>query len=313
MILVTGASGVLGEAFKKINSKKFYFLNGRKDLNLCSQNDTNQFFDKNSFEGIIHLAAISGGLGLSGPKYQATLLRDNILMLFNILDNAVRKKIKKTLITLSSGMYPPNAKMPYEEKSTHDGPAHDSSYGYFYAKRVFEPAIRSYRNQHNLDVIGCVPNGMYGENDNFSDHGPMLPSIIRKMYEAKKNNKTLDVWGDGSPLREYTYAKDMAKAFLWCFDNYSSNEIINVGSSEERTIREIVNYISESINFDKKNIYYDTSKPLGVMKKSMSNKKFIELSSFKFTSLKDGIFNTTNWYKEAIEEQKITIKEKSKT
>ncbi len=313
MILITGATGVLGEAFKKIDNKKFFFLNGRKDLDLCSQNDTNQFFNENEFDGVIHLAAVSGGLGLSGPKYQATLLRDNTLMLFNILDNSVRKKIKKTLVALSSGMYPPTAKMPYLEESVHNGPAHESSYGYFYAKRVFEPAIRSYRDQFNLDVIGCVPNGMYGESDNFSDHGPMLPSIIKKMHAAKKNNQKLNVWGDGSPLREYTYAYDMAKAFLWCFENYSSYEIINVGSSEERSIKDIVNYISESMNFDKKNIDYDTSKPMGVLKKSMSNDKFIKLSNFKFTSLKDGILNTTKWYEQIYDNQKNNIKQKSKT
>jgi GDP-L-fucose synthase len=311
MILVTGAGGVLGSAFKKIKNQKFYFLNNRKELNLCSQESTNQFFDKNKFDGIIHLSAVSGGLGLSGPKYQATLLRDNTLMLFNILDNAVRKKIKKVLVTLSSGMYPPNSKMPYKEESIHEGSAHESSYGYFYGKRIFEPAIRSYRNQYNLDVIGCVPNGIFGENDNFSDHAPMLPSIIKKMYVAKKKNQKLEVWGDGSPLREYTYAPDLAKAFFWCFKNYSSDEIINVGSSEEKTIKEIVNDIAECIKFKKDNIYFNPNKPMGVLRKTMSNEKFIKLSKFKFTSLKDGIYKTCKWYEEFYK-KKNSIKKYSK-
>ena len=312
MILVTGSNGVLGAAFKNIKNKQFHFLNTRKDLDLCSQGESQKFFDNNKFEGIIHLAAISGGLGLSGPKYQATLLRDNTIMLFNILDNVVRNKIKKTLVTLSSGMYPPNAPMPYKESSIHVGAVHENSYGYFYGKRIFEPAVRAYRDQYNLDIIGCVPNGIFGENDNFSDHAPMLPSIIKRMYEAKKNNKKLEVWGDGTPLREYTYSQDMANAFLWCFENYSSGNIINVGSNEERSIKDIVYYIAESMNFNKENIIFDDSKPMGVLKKSMDNNKFLKLSNYKFTNLKDGIQKTVDWYIKFYEENRNRVRENLK-
>lgn len=297
MILVTGCNGVLGSAFKKINKKKdFYYLNGRKEVNLCSQNETSNLFKKKKFSGIIHLAAISGGLGLSGPKHQATLLRDNTLMLFNILDCAKKYKIKKVLLTLSSGMYPPQAKMPYKEEYIHNGPAHESSYGYFYSKRLFEPAIKAYRDQFNLNVIGCVPNGMYGENDNFSEFAPMLPSIIKRAIECKKEGKKLVVWGDGSALREYTFSEDMANAFLWCFKNYSSEKIINIGSDEERKIKEIVFYVAKAINLNLDQIMFDKTKPKGVHKKSMSNKNFIKISKFKFLPLKDGIKKTINWY-----------------
>ena len=96
MILITGAGGVLGEAFKKFENKEFFFLSSRKQVDLRSTYETRKFFDTHNFTGIIHLAAISGGIGLSGPKYQASLLRDNILMLFNILDIAVEKKLKYT-------------------------------------------------------------------------------------------------------------------------------------------------------------------------------------------------------------------------
>ena len=113
MILLTGAKGVLGSAFCDLYGKQLHPIKGRKELNLTSQTDVENYFNKNSFSGIIHLAAVSGGMGFSGPKYQASLLRDNILMLINILDNARKFKIKKILLVLSSGMYPPNTKMPY--------------------------------------------------------------------------------------------------------------------------------------------------------------------------------------------------------
>lgn len=296
MILVTGAKGVLGAAFKKMNNKNFYFLNSRREVNLCSQDESKNFFDKKKFEGVIHLAAVSGGIGLSGPKYQATLLRDNTLMLFNILDNCVRKKIKKVLLTLSSGMYPPNTKMPYKESSIHEGSAHESSYGYFYGKRIFEPAIRSYRAQYNLDVIGCVPNGIFGENDNFSEHATMLPSIIKRAYEAKMNDEDLTVWGNGKAMREFTYSADMAKAFLWNYKNYSSDKILNVGSTEENSIKKIAHLVADALKLDKKRILFDTNKPNGVFKKSTNNKNFIRISKFKFIPLKKSIKKTIKWY-----------------
>jgi len=307
MILITGSNGVLGEAFKKLNNN-FFFLDGKKKLDLRDQNNVNSFFKDKKFEGIIHLAAVSGGIGLSGDKFQATLLRDNVLMLINILDVAVKKKISKVLVTLSSGMYPPNAKMPYNENSVHDGPAHESSYGYFYAKRLFEPAIRSYREQFGIDIIGCVPNGIFGENDNFSEQSTMLPSIINRMYFAKKNNQELKVWGDGSALREYTYSGDLAKALMWCYKNYSSEKILNVGSNEEVSIKNIVYFIAEAMSFDKKKIIFDGVKNAAVFRKTMDNNKFINLSKFKFLPLKDGIKKAVDWFLMSIEKDNNFIK-----
>ena len=312
MILVTGAGGVLGEAFKKIRNDEFFFISSRKEVDLRSPSETKKFFNDHNFDGIIHLAAISGGVGLSGPKYQASLLRDNVLMLFNILDIAAEKKIKKILLTLSSGMYSPNSPMPYKENEIHNGPAHQSAYGYFYAKRLFEPAIRSYRDQYNLDVIGCVPNGIFGENDNFSEHAPMLPSIIKRAYETKLSKTKLIVWGDGTPLREYTHSDDMAKAFMWCYKNYSSSEIINVGSNEEKSIQEIVFYIADSVGLDRKEIVFDVKKPSGVFKKTMDNSKFIDLSKFSFSKLETTIKRTVVWYEHMMKNNSNLIKNKEK-
>ena len=307
MILLTGAKGVLGSAFCDLYSNELYPIKGRKELNITSQTEVEDFFNKKKFSGIIHLAAVSGGMGFSGPKYQASLLRDNILMLFNILDSARKFKIKKVLIVLSSGMYPPATKMPYAENDIHSGPAHESSYGYFYAKRMFEPAIKSYRQQYGMDIIGCVPNGIFGPNDNFSDFAPMLPSIIKRAEHAFKYEKNLEVWGDGKPLREYTYSYDMAKAMMWCYKNYSSEKIINVGSNEELSIKEIVEIISKNIGLDSSRITYDISKPSGVMRKSMDNSKFIELSGFEFTRTEVGIKKTIEWFK-----KQKTLREETK-
>ena len=122
------------------------------------------------------------------PTFQGTLLRDNLAMNMNILEISRILKIEKLLLVLSSAIYPVKASMPFNEISLHDGEPHQSAYGYSFAKRILEPAIRAYREEFNLNVIGAIPNGIFGEDDNFSDDAPMLPSLIRRFYENIKTD-----------------------------------------------------------------------------------------------------------------------------
>ena len=300
--LVTGASGVLGSALKKIISNKktlkknFIFISS-KELNLLNSKDTYKFFKKKKIKNIIHLAAVSGGMGVSGKNFQAKMFRDNLQMLLNILEVSKNLKIKKILLTLSSGMYSPNLKMPYKEETIHDGKAHQALYGYFYAKRMMEPAINAYRDQYKMNIIGLVPNGIFGENDNFNIlSAPLVPSLINKFWEAKVKNETVEIWGDGNPLREWTYAPDMAKAFLWCFKNYNKKEIINVGTNEENPIKKIAFLIADIMKVKKDKIVFNKSKKSGVFRKSMDNSKFLKISKFKFTKFREALVKTIHWY-----------------
>ena len=157
-----------------------------------------------------------------------------------------------------------------------------------------------------MDIIGCVPNGIFGPNDNFSDFAPMLPSIIKRADHAFKYKKKLEVWGDGLPLSNYLFY-DMAKAMMWCYKNYSSEKIINVGSNEELSIEKIVENNFKKYRIDSSRITYDRSKPSGVMRKSMDNSKFIELSGFEFTRTEEGIKKTIEWFK-----KQKTLREETK-
>jgi GDP-L-fucose synthase len=304
--LVTGSTAVLGSALKELVKKEestqkqkkieFIFI-GSRECDLTNIHNCRSFFKINNFTKIIHLAAISGGMGLSGKSFQATLLYKNLTMLMNILELAKEFNIKKTLLTLSAGMYSPDLKMPYKEDGIHKGDAHEGLYGYYYAKRMMEPALKAYRDQYNLNIIGLVPNGIYGKNDNFDLKGaPLVPALIRRFIEAKENKSVINIWGDGSALREWTYSEDMARAFLWCFENYDSENILNVGSTEENTVREISYLVSEIIGFDKKKILFDNSKPSGVLKKSTDNSNFVRLSNFKYTPFREGLKKTIDWY-----------------
>lgn len=306
--LITGATAVLGTAFKNlINENKissfydnvdFVFI-GSKDCNLINKDEVYELFKKHNFSYVMHLAAVSGGVGLASANFQATLFYNNLMMLLNLLEASREFKIEKTLLTLSTGMYSPSIEMPYKESSLHKGLAHDGLYGYYYAKRMMEPALRAYRDQYKMNIIGVVPNGIFGENDNFDLQGaPLVPALIRRFHEAKEKNSNIEVWGNGSALREWTYSKDMAKAFLWCFENYNSEKILNVGSTEENSVKDIAFMIAELIGFDKSNIFFDTTKPEGVHKKSTDNSEFVNISSFEYTKFKESLKLTIDWFQD---------------
>ena len=315
-ILVTGSSGVLGSALKETaknhSGRDFTFLKSQ-DCDLTDANKTLNIVKSTEPDAILNLAAVSGGIGL-GMKHQASLLRDNMLMAINILEGARKCKIRKTVMALSSGMYPPNAPLPLNEDTIHDGYPHLSFYGYFFAKRMVDPAIRAYREEYGINVIGLIPNGIFGENDNYNfDDAPMLPSLIRRFYENRDNESEIVVWGDGTPLREYTYSKDIANAFMWALDNYDDDQCLNVGSIEENSISEIAIMIAEILSIDRKRIIFDATKPKGVFKKSTDNSRFLALSDFQYTSFRKALEKTIEWFVDAYENHHETIRLYSKS
>jgi len=310
-ILVTGGNALVGTAIKSITEdypeSKFVFI-GSKECNLTKMTETYGFIKKCKPDALIHLAAVSGGIGLS-TKYPATILRENVLMSINMLEAARKLEINKVIMTLSSGMYPPTAPIPITEEEIHNGYPHESNYSYSFAKRLIEPCIEAYRVEYGMNVIGLVPNGMFGENDNFNyNDAIMVPSLIRRFHENKDSDEEIVIWGDGSPLREYTYSKDVAKIYMWCLLNYNDGQIINIGSTEEHSVKEIAFMIAEKFNIDKKRIAFDTSKPKGVFRKSTDNSRFLKLSNFKYTPFKVGLEKTIKWYCDTYEKSYKSIR-----
>ncbi len=298
-ILVTGGSAVAGSALKSITSEypgsEFFFISS-KDCDLTNRDKTIAYVSGLQPDAIIHLAAISGGIGLS-MKYPATLLRDNVLMNFNILEAARLCNVKKIVMTLTTGMYPANAPLPLKEDYIHNGYPHESNYGSSFAKRLVDPAIKAYRAEYGLNVIGLVPNGIFGENDNFNyDDAPMVPTLIRRFYENRDGNSKIVIWGDGTPLREYTYAKDVARAFMWCLFHYNDAQVLNIGTTEELSVKEIAYLIAGFLNIDTSRIEFDTTKPKGIFKKSVDNSRFISISKFQYTPFKISLENTIRWF-----------------
>ena len=315
-ILVTGSSAVLGTAVRAISKDypecDFIFLTSQ-DCDLTDASETFNTIGKYQPDAILHLAAVSGGIGLS-MKYPARMLRDNVLMTLNILEAARKHNVKKTIMTLTTGMYPSKAPLPLKEDCIHDGYPHESNYGSSFAKRLIDPAIRAYREEYGMNVIGLVPSGIFGENDNFNYEGaPMVPTLIRRFYENRNTDSKIVIWGDGTPLREYTYSKDLAYIYMWALENYDEGQILNVGSTEENSVADIAYMIADIMNICHDRIIFDTTKPKGIFQKSTDNSYFLSLSKFQYTPFYLGLEKTIEWFCDAIEHNSQMIRMYSKS
>ena len=300
-ILVTGGSGLLGTGLKHVAARypdrSFVFLRS-KDCDLTRLEAVLDCFAKHEPDAVLHFAALSGGIEYSA-KYPATLLRDNVLMNLNVLEAARALGIKKTALTLSTGTYPVNAPNPIKEEYLHEGSPHETNYSYAFAKRLIDPSIRAYRTEYGLNAIGLAVNGIFGPNMNFRPgESIMVAALIRRFYENRSGNSKIVIWGDGSPLREYTYSQDLARAFVWCLDHYDSPQFLNIGSTEEHSVRATAFMIAEILGIDPDRIDFDASKPAGIHKKSTDNSKFIGLSKFEYTPFRAGLEKTIGWFVE---------------
>ena len=220
-------------------------------------------------------------------------------MSINILEAARICGVEKTIMTLSSGMYAPESNPDYatREDDLYWGAPHDSNYAYAHAKRLIDPLIRSYREEFNLNVIGLVPNAIFGENDYFGlEDCNMTAALIAKFYEARDTDDDIVLWGDGTPLRELTYAKDLARAYMWALENYDEAGILNVGNTKEHSISDLANFICLYMCVGWQQVRWDTTKPNGPYRKPTDNSKFLSLSGFEYTETNRGLVNMMDWY-----------------
>ena len=296
-ILITGGTGMVGSAFKKELPDAEY----PDKINLINERCANMFHAQMKDKYIIHLAAKVGGVK-ANTDFISDFYTENSIINQRLLEAAKVGKAKKVVSLLSTCVYPdtPYIKYPLTEDQLHMGPPHSSNFGYAYAKRMIDVMSRTYRQQYGCNFITAIPNNLYGENDNFDlENSHVLPALIRKIWEAKLNNyNEVEVWGDGSPLREFTYSRDLVKILLFLLDNYNEPEPINIGNTEEHSIKDVVNLICEIFEYDGK-IFWNTNKPSGQLRKPSSNKKLLDLGWKKenYTSFKEGLKNTCEWFK----------------
>jgi len=291
-ILVTGGFGLVGSEF---TDDKFVHLSS-KEIDLRNTEVTNDYLSKNYFESIIHCAAKVGGLG-GNMNYKGEFFYDNIMMNTNVIELSRKHRIKNLVVFLSTCVFPDNVTYPLTEKKIHLGPPHFSNDAYAYAKRMADIQIRAYREQYGLNYKSVIPTNIYGPNDNYNiNNGHVIPSLIHKCYLARENKTPFTIWGDGEPLREFIYSKDIARLTEWVLENYNEEEPIILSTSEEIPIKNIVEVIVELMNF-KGEVVFDKTKPNGQFRKPSDNSKIKGyLPNFQFTPIYDGLKETIDFF-----------------
>lgn len=294
-VLVTGASGLLGSEIVSESSECLGITSS--DCNLL--NNSLDSFIREDCDVVIHCASRVGGVKINSERL-ADFFDDNIKINMNVFD-ACRRKNVKLLSVMSTCIYPDAqyVKYPLTEDQLHAGPPHDSNFGYAYAKRMIDVQTRAYRKQFGCNFITAIPNNLYGINDNYDlNTGHVVPSLIRKFYEAKINgDDEVEIWGSGRPLREFTYAKDAAKILLWLAKNYNEESPINIGNPEQVSIRYLAELVAEEVGYTK-NINFNLSKPEGQYQKPSSNEKMKQIGcDINYTSLKVGLKETISHFK----------------
>jgi len=301
-LLVTGSSGLVGSQFNgniiKVNSKLVDLRDKyetEKVFNFYSNKANHGEF---AIDKVIHCAARVGGLG-GNLKYKGEFFYDNIMINTNVIEAARKSGIKKLVVFLSTCIFPNDIEYPLTEQKIHLGPPHTSNDAYAYAKRMADVQIRAYREQYGLNYVSVIPTNIYGPNDNFNiENGHVLPSLIHKCYLARENKTDFVIWGSGTPLREFIFSKDVARLTEWVLDNYNESEPLILSTSEEISIKDIVELIVNIMNFNG-NVVWDNTKPDGQHRKPSDNSKVKSyLPDFKFTSIEDGLKETIEWFED---------------
>lgn len=304
MKLVTGARGLLGSEILRISN---CIGISSADCNLLSPYPCDSFFyqikkytesSENSIDSVIHCAAKVGGLR-ANLENAASFFKDNMSINTNVIESCHRANIKLVSI-LSSCVYPdsPFVNYPLTEDQLHLGPPHYSNFGYAYAKRMLDVQSRAYRQQHGCNFITVIPNNLYGPNDNYDlDNGHVIPSLIRKFYEAKAQALPfVEVWGTGKPLREFTFARDAAEIILWLEENYDEETPVNIGNPAQISIEHLAILIGKEIGYEG-DIIFDSNKPDGQFQKPTSNNYLRSLGWKKdYTPIEHGIKETIEFF-----------------
>jgi GDP-L-fucose synthase len=296
--LVTGGAGLVGKSFQK--KYKDFLYPTRNELNLIDRNQTFEYVKNANPQLVIHLAGTVGGVH-ANTENMHKFYSENMIINLNLIDACVEQKVPKLVCCLSTCIYPDEKYInyPLTEEQLHLGPPHESNFGYAYAKRMVDIHIKSIKQQHNLNYVSVVPNNIYGEHDNFDlENGHVIPALIRKIWEAKlQNKKIFEVWGDGNIFREFTYVDDIRDTIMFCEKNYHLQEPINIGTSNEYSLNNIINIICKLLDF-KGEIVYNTNKPKGQLRKPSSNQKFVSLGWKKedYISIEQGLTKTCNWF-----------------
>lgn len=297
-IFVAGHRGLVGSAIvRRLRSEGYdnLLLRTREELDLTRQAEVEAFFEQERPDYVFLAAAKVGGIWANN-SYPADFIRDNLFIQTNVIDAAYRNGVKKLLFLGSSCIYPKFAPQPLEEEYLLTGALEPTNEPYAVAKIAGIIMCQSYRRQYGANFISAMPTNLYGPGDNFDlETSHVLPALIRKFHEAKaRGDSAVEVWGTGSPKREFLHVDDLADACVFLMQRYDDDEIINVGTGTDVSIRELAESIKEIVGFEG-DVVFDTSRPDGTPRKLLDVSKIRGLGWQAKIDLEEGIRLTYQW------------------
>ena len=298
-IFVAGHRGLVGSALvRSLTSKGYHNLisRTRTELDLLDAIAVNNFFGDEKPTYVFLAAAKVGGIWANNT-YPADFIYENLQIQNNVIDAAHRHGVTKLLFLGSSCIYPKLAPQPIKEEYLLTGPLEPTNEPYAIAKIAGISMCQSYHRQYGSNFISVMPTNLYGEYDNFDPKtSHVLPALLRRFHEAKiASSPAVTLWGTGTPKREFLHVDDMAAACVHLMENYSCPEIVNIGTGEDVTIKELAETIAEVVGYQGE-IMWDIEKPDGTPRKLLDVSRLHSLGWQHTTSLKDGIARTYEWY-----------------
>jgi GDP-L-fucose synthase len=301
-ILVTGGAGFLGqevvaELLANGASEELISIPRSKEYDLCQMENCQKVVVGQDL--IIHLAAHVGGIGLNQQK-PAELFYDNLMMGTQLIHAAYQAQVAKFVCVGTICAYPKFTPVPFKEEDLWNGYPEETNAPYGVAKKALLVQLQAYRQQYGFNGIYVLPVNLYGPRDNFdpkSSH--VIPALIRKVHEAQqRGDRTLPVWGDGSPTREFIYATDAARGIVAAARQFDRPDPVNLGTNMEISIKVLIETICELMDFHGE-IVWETDKPNGQPRRCLDTQKAEEFFGFRAkTSLRDGLKATIDWYRQ---------------
>ena len=300
-IYVAGHRGLVGSAIVRNLEDKGYkniIYRTHKELDLTNQEAVRAFFQEEKPDYVFLAAAKVGGIHANNT-YPADFIYENLMIQNNVIKAAHDFEVKKLLFLGSTCIYPKMAPQPIKEEYLLTGSLEETNEAYAVAKIAGLEMCKFFKRQYGDNFISCMPTNLYGPNDNFDlKNSHVLPALIRKFHEAKVNNsEAVEVWGTGTPLREFLYVDDMADACVFLMENYDGEQHVNIGTGEEVSIRELAETVKEVVGFDGE-LVFNTEMPDGTPRKLTTVDKLHGLGWKHKVSLDKGIRLAYNWFLE---------------
>ena len=291
-IYVSGHRGMVGSAVVRELTRLGYtniITRTSQELDLRNQSAVEQFYVDVKPEYVFVAAAKVGGIHANNV-YRADFLYDNLMIQNNLIHGAYVNNIKKLLFLGSSCIYPKLAPQPLKEEYLLSGLLESTNEPYAIAKITGVKMCEAYSDQYGCNFISAMPTNLYGLNDNYHpENSHVLPALIRKFHEAKESNaEAVTMWGDGSPMREFLFADDLANALVYLMLNYNEKQFVNVGYGSDITIKELAETIARVIGFEGEHLY-DSSKPNGTPRKLMDSGRLFATGWKPTVNLENGI------------------------